>query len=74
MFGLDLAILVGGSAILTEYTFAIPGLGRLSVQAAQSLDIALTSGVVLVAALLIVVANIAVDLVYAFVDPRIRLS
>jgi peptide/nickel transport system permease protein len=74
MFGLDLAILIGGSAILTEYTFAIPGLGRLSVQAAQSLDIALTTGVVLVAALLIVLANIAVDLVYAFIDPRIRLT
>ena len=42
MFGLDLAILLGGSAILTETVFAIPGLGRLAVQGALSLDIALT--------------------------------
>jgi peptide/nickel transport system permease protein len=74
MFGLDLAILLGGSAILTEITFAIPGLGRLAVEGAQSLDVALTAGVTLVAALLIVLANIVVDLVYAFVDPRIRLN
>ena len=74
MFGLDLAILLGGSAILTETIFAIPGLGRLAVQGALSLDVALTAGVMLVAALLIVVANIIVDLVYAFVDPRIRLA
>jgi len=74
MFGLDLAILLGGSAILTETVFAIPGLGRLAVQGALSLDVALTAGVTLVAALLIVVANIIVDLVYAFVDPRIRLA
>ncbi len=74
MFGLDLAILLGGAAILTETVFAIPGLGRLAVQGALSLDVALTAGVTLVAALLIVVANIIVDMVYAFVDPRIRLA
>ena len=44
------------------------------MQGALSLDVALTAGVTLVAALLIVVANIIVDLVYAFVDPRIRLA
>ena len=72
MFGLDLAILLGGSRSSPRPRSRFPGLGRLAVQGALSLDVALTAGVTLVAALLIVVANILVDLVYAFVDPRIR--
>jgi peptide/nickel transport system permease protein len=73
IFGLDLGILMGG-AILTEATFGLPGIGTLSVDAATALDVPLTAGVVLFAAILIVSANIVVDLAYAFVDPRIRLS
>ncbi|MSO88137.1 MAG: ABC transporter permease [Acidimicrobiia bacterium] len=73
IFGLDLGLLLGG-AILTEATFGLQGLGQLSVSAASSLDVPLTSGVVLFAAVLIVVANIVVDVAYAFIDPRIRLS
>jgi peptide/nickel transport system permease protein len=73
IFGLDLGILLGG-AILTEATFGLQGIGTLSVDAATALDVPLTSGVVLFAAILIVSANIIVDLLYAFVDPRIRLS
>jgi len=73
MFGLDLGLLLGG-AILTEYTFGIQGLGTLSVEAANALDIPLMAGIVLFAALVIVIANIIVDLFYAVVDPRIRLS
>jgi peptide/nickel transport system permease protein len=73
IFGLDLGTLLGG-AILTEYTFGIPGIGRLTVEAARSFDIPLISGVVLFAALAIVMANIIVDLLYAVIDPRIRLA
>jgi len=73
IFGLDLGTLLGG-AILTEYTFGIPGIGRLTVESARSFDIPLIAGVVLFAAMLIVIANIVVDLLYAVIDPRIRLA
>jgi peptide/nickel transport system permease protein len=73
MFGLDLGGLLGG-AVLTEATFGIQGIGSLSITAALSQDIPLVSGIVLFAAALIVLANIFVDLFYAVIDPRIRLS
>ncbi len=73
MLGLDLGILVGG-AVLTEFTFGIEGLGRWAVRGASTLDVPVTSGIVLVAAAAVVIANIAVDLAYAFIDPRVRLS
>ncbi len=73
IFGLDLGTLLGG-AILTEYTFGIPGIGRLTVEAARSFDIPLIAGVVLFSAMAIVIANIVVDLLYAVIDPRIRLA
>jgi ABC-type dipeptide/oligopeptide/nickel transport system permease component len=73
IFGLDLGLLLGG-AVLTEYTFGIPGIGRLTVESARSFDIPLISGVVLFAAFIIVIANILVDLLYAVIDPRIRLA
>jgi len=73
IFGLDLGLLLGG-AVLTEYTFGIPGLGRLSVESARAFDIPLISGVVLFSAFVIVIANILVDLLYAVIDPRIRLA
>jgi peptide/nickel transport system permease protein len=73
IFGLDLGILLGG-AILTEATFGLRGVGQLSVDAAVSFDVPLVSGVVMFSAIVIVMANIVVDLLYAVVDPRIRLS
>jgi peptide/nickel transport system permease protein len=73
IFGLDMGILLGG-AILTEATFGLQGIGTLSIDAASSLDVPLVSGTVLFAAIMIVIANILVDLAYAFIDPRIRLS
>jgi peptide/nickel transport system permease protein len=73
IFGLDLGILLGG-AILTEATFGLRGVGQLSVDAAVSFDVPLTSGVVMFSAIIIVTANIVVDLAYAVVDPRIRLN
>ena len=73
MFGLDLGLLLGG-AILIEVTFGLQGLGALAVEAAKRLDVPTTAGIVLFSAILIVAANIVVDLVCASLDPRIRLE
>ena len=71
--GLDLGSLLGG-AIVTESLFAWPGLGQLAVQSVLNQDIPVMLGTVLVASAAIVAANLVVDLVYVFVDPRIRTS
>jgi len=71
MFGLDLGILLGG-AILIEAVFNIPGVGRLAFDAIQKSDLPMVQGTVLVGALAIVLMNLIVDVVYAFLDPRVR--
>ena len=71
MFGLDLATLLGG-AVITETVFNIPGVGQYTLQAIQSSDLPAVMGVTVVAAFFIVVANLAVDVTYAFLDPRVR--
>lgn len=73
VLGLDIGILLGGS-ILTESVFNIPGVGRYAFQAIQSADLPAIQGTVLFAAFFIVVANLAVDVAYAFLDPRVRYS
>lgn len=73
IFGLDLGALLGG-AILTESTFSLPGIGKYAVDAIQANDLPKVLGVVLIATIFIVVANLVVDLMYAVVDPRVRLS
>ena len=71
--GLDLAGLLSG-VVLTETVFNWPGIGRLAYEAIFNLDIPLIMGTVLFSAVLIVVANLGVDVLYAWLDPRIRLS
>jgi peptide/nickel transport system permease protein len=71
IFGLDLGILIGG-AILTETVFNIPGIGRLAFDSIQKSDLPIVQGTVLIAALAIILANLIVDIVYAFLDPRVR--
>ena len=71
MFGLDLGILLGG-AILIEAVFNIPGIGRLAFDAIQKSDLPMVQGTVLIGALAIVTMNLIVDVVYAFLDPRVR--
>jgi peptide/nickel transport system permease protein len=71
IFGLDLGILFGG-AILTETVFNIPGVGRLAFDAIQKSDMPIVQGTVLMAALAVIMANLVVDIVYAFLDPRVR--
>jgi peptide/nickel transport system permease protein len=73
IFALDVGTLLGG-AILIETVFQIPGIGRLSYDAITHADFPIIQGTVLLAALFIVVANIVVDIAYAFVDPRVRCS
>ncbi|SEL24109.1 ABC transporter permease [Nonomuraea pusilla] len=73
IFGVDLGTLIGG-AIITETTFGLQGLGRLSLNAVNNSDLPLLMAVVLVAAAAIVVMNVVVDALYAVIDPRVRLS
>jgi peptide/nickel transport system permease protein len=73
VFGLDLGSLLGG-AILTESVFGLPGIGRLSIDAVNTKDLPVVLGVTLFGALFIVVANFLVDILYAVIDPRVRLS
>jgi peptide/nickel transport system permease protein len=71
-FGIDVAVVLGG-AIITESVFGLPGLGFDSVQAIQNQDLPLIIGVVVIAAGAIILANILVDMLYAVLDPRVRL-
>jgi peptide/nickel transport system permease protein len=72
IFGMDLGLLLGG-AILTETTFSLPGLGQFTLLAIQNQDFPEIMGVVLLAAFFIVIANMVVDILYAVIDPRVRL-
>lgn len=71
--GLQVAGLLGG-LIITETIFAIPGFGRVILDAILTRDFVTLQGAVLVAAVAVVVINIVVDILYALVDPRIRLD
>jgi peptide/nickel transport system permease protein len=73
MAGLDLGGLLGG-AIITETVFNYNGLGKLAVTATQQLDLPLTVGIVLLLATFVILANIIVDVLYAFIDPRVRVG
>ncbi len=71
MAGLDIGILLGG-AVLTETVFNIPGIGRFAYDAIINSDLPAIQGTVLFGAFFIIVANLAVDILYAFLDPRVR--
>jgi peptide/nickel transport system permease protein len=69
--GLDIGILLGG-AILTESVFNIPGIGRLAYDSIRDADLPVIQGTVLLGAFFIIFMNIVVDVLYAFLDPRVR--
>ncbi len=71
LFGLEVGVLLGG-AVLTETVFNIPGIGELNYKAIVTSDFPVTEGTVLLAAMFIIVANIVVDIAYAYLDPRVR--
>lgn len=73
MLGMDLGALIGG-AILTESTFNLPGLGRAVLDAIRNQDLPIIVGVTLITSLAVLFANLVVDILYAVIDPRVRLT
>jgi peptide/nickel transport system permease protein len=72
LFGLDLAVLIGGGALLTEVVFGLPGVGLLTYRSLVALDLPVIMATVIYGAFFITIANALVDIVYARLDPRIR--
>jgi peptide/nickel transport system permease protein len=73
IFGLDVGLLLGG-AVLTESTYSLNGLGKYAIDGIVTNDLPKVMGVTLMAAFFVVIANLIVDLLYAVVDPRVRLG
>ncbi len=73
MAGLDFAGLLGG-AILTESVFNLPGLGRLAISAVTKYDLPIIVATTLLAAFIVVMMNLIVDILYAYIDPRVRVA
>lgn len=71
--GLEIANLLGG-AVLTETIFAWPGIGQLTVTAINARDFPVVQAIVMLAAIIYIATNLVVDLLYGFIDPRLRLS
>ena len=72
LFGLDFGALVGGYALLTEVVFGLQGIGKLTYDSLQNFDLPVIMATVIYAAFFVVAANALVDLVYAWLDPRVR--
>ncbi|MFO1038170.1 MAG: ABC transporter permease [Geminicoccaceae bacterium] len=72
LFGLDFGALVGGGALLTEVVFGLQGVGKLTYDALLNLDLPMIMATVMYAAFFVVVANAVVDLLYLWLDPRVR--
>lgn len=71
ILGMDLAALLGG-VLFVENVFALPGIGTLAVQSVFNLDVPIIMGTVMLSAVIVVAANLAVDLLYRWIDPRIK--
>jgi peptide/nickel transport system permease protein len=71
MFGMEVAYLFSGSVII-ETVFNIPGVGLLMIDAINHRDVILVQGIVVVLIAIVLVVNLLTDLIYAWVDPRIR--
>jgi peptide/nickel transport system permease protein len=74
LFGLDLGVVFGGGAILTESVFGLQGVGQYVADSVGGLDLPPIMGVVLYGAFFVVLCNAIVDFLYAYLDPRIRLT
>ena len=72
LFGLDFGALVGGAALLTEVVFGLQGVGKLTYDALQNLDLPVIMTTVIYASFFVVLANALVDVVYILLDPRVR--
>ncbi len=73
LLGIEFAFLIGGP-VVTEQVFNLNGVGRLFVQAVQNQDDTLTQALVMLTVIVFVISNLVVDLLYAWLDPRIRYS
>jgi peptide/nickel transport system permease protein len=73
MLGMDIGLALGG-AVFTETVFGLPGLGKRALESLEGFDLPAVMGIVVFATVCVIVFNLIVDLLYAFIDPRIRLS
>lgn len=73
MLGMDVGLALGG-AVFTETVYGLPGLGKRALEALEGFDLPAVMGIVVFATVCVIVFNLIVDLLYAFIDPRIRLS
>jgi peptide/nickel transport system permease protein len=73
LIGIEFAFLIGG-LVVTEQVFNLNGIGRLFVQAVQNQDNVLTQALTMLVVVIFVVTNLVVDVLYAWLDPRIRYS
>jgi peptide/nickel transport system permease protein len=73
MLGMDIGLGLGG-AVFTETIYSLPGLGRTSIQALNNYDTPTVQGVIVFATTAVILFNLIVDLLYAWIDPRIRLA
>jgi peptide/nickel transport system permease protein len=73
MLGMDIGLALGG-AVFTETVFGLPGLGKRALESLEGFDLPAVMGIVVFATICVIVFNLIVDLLYAFIDPRIRLS
>jgi peptide/nickel transport system permease protein len=73
LLGMDIGVALGG-AVFTETVFALPGLGKTALNAIATFDLPTLQGIVVFATISIIVINLAVDLLYVVIDPRIRLN
>jgi peptide/nickel transport system permease protein len=73
MLGMDIGLALGG-AIFTETIYGLPGLGQVAIESITNFDLPITQGIVVFGTMAIIVFNLFVDLLYAWIDPRIRLS
>ena len=73
MFGMDIALLIGG-AVITETVFNLQGLGAWAVDSVSSNDLPAVIGVTIVLAFAVTFMNLVVDILYAYLDPRVRYS
>jgi peptide/nickel transport system permease protein len=74
LFGLDFGALVGGAALLTEVVFGLHGVGKLGLDSLQNFDLPVIMAVAMYAAFFVIVANALIDLLYAWLDPRVRIA
>ena len=73
ILGMDIGLALGG-AVFTESVYSLPGLGAMAIRSIENLDFPVTMGIVIFATMAVIVFNLVVDLLYAWIDPRIRLS